>query len=473
MDTIKADICVIGAGSAGLSVAAGAAQLGRKTVLIEKGEMGGDCLNTGCVPSKALLAAAAVAQTMRDAGPFGIAAVEPKVDGTAVHAHVNGVIAAIAPNDSQSRFEKLGVTVIREAAGFVDERTVEAGGTRIRARRFVIATGSRAGLPPVPGLTEISFFTNENIFRKDFIPPHLLVIGGGPIGLELAQAHRRLGSAVTVIEFARVLSRDDEEAAAVVREALLREGVRILEGANVTALKSIPEGVEAQIVTAHGSEVLSASHVLVAAGRKPNVEGLGLERAGIVFDAKGIKVDHRLKTTNKRVYAIGDVAGGLQFTHVANYHAGLVIRHALFRLPVRADYSAVPRVTYTDPELAQVGLSEAEAIAAGSKVKTVKAEFAENDRATAERRRGGFAKLVLDGRGRVLGATIAGPHAGELILPWGLAIGQKIKLSRIAGTIAPYPSLSEISKRAAGAYYTPALFSTRTRALVRVLSWFG
>lgn len=473
METIKADICVIGAGSAGLSVTAGAAQLGRKTVLIEKGEMGGDCLNTGCVPSKSLLAAAAVAQTMRDAGPFGIAPMEPKVDGAAVHAHVNGVIAAIAPNDSQSRFEKLGVTVIRETAEFVDERTVEAGGTRIRARRFVIATGSRAGLPPVPGLNEISFFTNENIFRKDFIPPHLLVIGGGPIGLELAQAHRRLGSAVTVIEFARVLPRDDEEAAAVVRDALLREGVRILEGANVMALRSIPEGVEAQIVTAHGSDVLSASHVLVAAGRKPNVEGLGLERAGIAFDAKGIKVDRRLKTTNKRVYAIGDVAGGLQFTHVANYHAGLVIRSALFRLPVRADYSAVPRVTYTDPELAQVGLSEAEARAADPRVKTVKAEFADNDRATAERRREGFAKLVLDARGRVLGATIAGHHAGELILPWGLAIGQKIKLSRIAGTITPYPSLSEISKRAAGAYYTPALFSGRTRALVRVLSWFG
>lgn len=473
METIKADICVIGAGSAGLSVAAGAAQLGRKTVLIEKGEMGGDCLNTGCVPSKSLLAAAAVAQTMRDAGPFGIQPIEPKVDGGAVHAHVNGVIAAIAPNDSQSRFEKLGVTVIREAAEFADERTVEAGGTRIRARRFAIATGSRAGLPPVPGLNEISFFTNETIFRKDFIPPHLLVIGGGPIGLELAQAHRRLGSAVTVVEVARVLPRDDEEAAGVVRAALLREGVRILEGANITALKPIAEGVEAQIVTAHGSDVLSASHVLVAAGRKPNVEGLGLERAGIAFDAKGIEVDRRLKTTNKRVYAIGDVAGGPQFTHAASYHAGLVIRHALFRLPVRVDYSALPRVTYTDPELAQVGLTEAEARAADPKARAVKAEFADNDRATAERRREGFAKLVLDARGRVLGATIAGPHAGELILPLGLAIGEKIKLSRIAGTIAPYPSLSEIVKRAAGAYYTPALFSGRTRALVRVLSWFG
>lgn len=473
MEIIKADICVIGAGSGGLSVAAGAAQLGRRTVLIEKGEMGGDCLNTGCVPSKSLIAAAEVAQTMREARAFGIAPAEPKVDGAAVHAHVNNVIATIAPNDSQDRFEKLGATVIRAPAQFIDERTVEAGGKRIRARRFVVATGSRAGLPPVPGLDSIPFFTNENIFRKDFVPAHLLVIGAGPIGLELAQAHKRLGSNVTVVEVARLLPRDDEEAAGVVRAALAREGIRILENTTITALRAVPAGVEAQIVTKHGSEILTASHVLVAAGRKPNVEGLGLERAGIAFDAKGITVDRRLRTTNKRVYAVGDVAGGPQFTHVAGYHAGLVIRNALFRLPVRADHSAVPRVTYTDPELAQVGLTEAEARAAHPRARTVKAEFAENDRAVAERRGEGFAKLVLDRRGRILGATIVGPHAGELILTWGLAIGEKIKLSRIAGTIAPYPTLSEISKRAAGAYFTPALFSARTRLLVRILSWFG
>ena len=473
MDSIKTDICVIGAGSAGLSVAAGAAQLGRKTVLVERDEMGGDCLNTGCVPSKALLAAGAVAQSMRDAAPFGIAAEAPRIDGAAIHAHVRDTIATIAPNDSQARFEGLGVTVIRAHAQFVDDRTVEAGGKRIRARRFVIATGSRAVLPSLPGLDQIDVFTNETIFKKDFIPKHLLVIGGGPLGLELAQAHRRLGAAVTVIEAAAILPRDDEEAAAVVRDALTDEGVRIIEQTRVTALTRSADGVQAHILTPHGSDVFSASHVLVAVGRKPSVEGLGLERAGIAWDAKGIAVDHRMKTSNRRVYAIGDVAGGPQFTHVANYHAGLVIRNALFRLPVRAGYSHIPHVTYTDPELAQVGLTEVQARAADPAVKTVRAELAENDRAITERRTRGFAKLIVDRRGRIRGATIVGAHAGELILPWALAISEKTKLSRIAAITAPYPTLSEVSKRAAGTYFTAALFGGRTRALVRLLSWFG
>ena len=473
MDTLKADICVIGAGSAGLSVAAGAAQLGRKTVLIEKGEMGGDCLNTGCVPSKALLAAAAVAQTMRDAAPFGIAAASPQIDAAAVHAHLRQVIARIAPNDSQARFEGLGVTVIRAPAQFIDGRTVEAGGRRIRARRFVIATGSRAAMPPLPGLGAVSVFTNETIFNKDFIPPHLLVIGGGPIGCELAQAHRRLGGKVTLVEAVRLLPRDDAEAAGVVRQALAADGIRIFEGAQVTSLKPAQDGVEAHIVTRHGSEVLKASHLLVATGRRPNIEGLGLEHADIDYTPTGITVDHRLKTTNKRVYAIGDVTGAPQFTHVANYHAGLVIRNALFRMPVKADYRAIPRVTYTDPELAQVGLTETEARAADPRATSVRAEFAENDRAIAAREARGFAKLVLGRGGRILGATIVGPHAGELIGLWALAIGQKTKLSAVAAMTMAYPTLGEVSKRAAGARYTPALFSRRTRALVRLLSWFG
>ena len=473
METLKADICVIGAGSAGLSVAAGAVQLGRKTVLIEQGEMGGDCLNAGCVPSKALIAAATVAQTMRTAQLFGIAADAPEIDGTAVHARLRDVIAKIAPNDSQERFEKLGVTVIRASAQFLDGRTVEAGGKRIRARRFVIASGSRPSVPPLPGLAEFPYFTNETIFEKDFIPPHLLVIGGGPVGCELAQAHRRLGAAVTVIELQRLLPRDDEDAAGVVRDALTGDGVKLLEGAQVTALRPYADGVEAQIVTQAASEIVRASHVLVAVGRTPNTEGLGLERAGIAYDAKGITVDHRLKTTNKRVYAIGDAIDAPRFTHVANYHAGLVIRNALFRLPVRADYAAIPRVTYTDPELAQVGPTETGARAMDPRVTVARAEFADNDRAIMVDRDCGFAKFMLGRGGRMLGATIVGPHAGELIGLAALAIGRKTKLSAIAAMTLPYPTLGEALKRAAGAYYTPALFSGRTRALVRVLSWFG
>lgn len=472
MENIRADICVIGAGSAGLSVAAGAAQLGRKVVLIEKGEMGGDCLNTGCVPSKALIAAANIAQTIRGSAPFGIAAAAPAIDGARVHAHVHEVIATIAPHDSQERFEKLGVKVIRAPAHFVNAGMVEAGTNCIRARRFVIATGSRAAVPPIPGLDHVPYFTNETIFKKNFIPPHLAIIGGGPLGLELAQAHRRLGSQVTVIEAARVLPREDEEAAGVVRASLERDGVRIMESTNVTAIKTSANGISMQLVSAHHSEVLEASHILVATGRKPNIEGLELERAGIAADKHGIRVDHRLKTTNPRAYAIGDVSGAPQFTHVAGYHAGLVIRHALFRAPVRTDYTAIPHVTYTDPELAQVGLTESEARAVHKRVTVVRANFSENDRAIAGRRTEGFAKLVVS-RGRVLGATIVGAHAGELILPWSLAISQKTKLSTLAAMVAPYPTLSEIGKRAAGSFYTPTLFSRRTKALVAFLSLFG
>ena len=474
MDTIKADICVIGAGSAGLSVAAGAAQLGRKTVLIERGEMGGDCLNAGCVPSKALLAAAAVAQSARTASAFGVSLGEPAIDGVAVHAHLRDAIAKIAPNDSQERFESLGCTVIRAPAQFLDARSVEAGGKRIRARRFVIATGSRPSVPPLPGLDTISFFTNETIFEKDFIPPHLLVIGGGATGSELAQAHRRLGSAVTIVEAARLLPQEDEEAAAAVRDALAREGVWLFEGAQITAIKPAQDGIEAQVVTQAGSEVLKASHVLIATGRKPNVEELGLERANVAYDESGIAVYHGLKTGNPRIYAIGDVVKGApRFTHVGNYHAGLVIRNALFRMPVKIDYTAIPRVTYTDPELAQVGRTLAEARAADPRAAAARADFAENDRAIATRRAEGFAKVVLDGRGRILGATIAGPEAGELIGFWALAIAGKTKLSDIAAMTLAYPTLGEISKRAAGSHFAPALFGRGSRALVRLLSWFG
>jgi pyruvate/2-oxoglutarate dehydrogenase complex dihydrolipoamide dehydrogenase (E3) component len=472
MENIRADICVIGAGSAGLSVAAGAAQLGRKTVLIEKGEMGGDCLNAGCVPSKALIAAAARAQTMREAAVFGIGA-EPKIDPARVHAHVKEIVAQIAPNDSQARFEGLGVKVIRAPAHFLDARTVQAGSYRIRARRFVIATGSRPAIPPVPGLENVPYFTNETIFEKDFIPPHLAVIGGGASGLELAQAHRRLGSQVTVIELARILAHEDEEAANVVRARLAREGVRILEDTCPTAIKPSPNGASIRLVSPHDSEVIEPSHILVAAGRAPNIEELDLGAAGIAADAHGIVIDRRLKTANPRVYAIGDATPAPRFTHVANYHAGLVIRNALFRMPVRADYSAIPRVTFTDPELAQVGLTEQEARARHGRVNIARAQFAQNDRAVIERQSEGFAKLVLDRRGRILGATIVGAHAGELIGPWAFAIARRAKLASMASMTVAYPTLGEISKRAAGAYFAPLVFGRRARALAALLSLFG
>ena len=448
---LQADLCIIGAGSGGLSVAAGAAQMGAAVVLIEKHLMGGDCLNTGCVPSKALIAAAHAAQAQRTGGRFGVAPVEPQVDFQAVMAHVHGVIGAIAPHDSVSRFEGLGCTVIQAAARFTGPGEVEAAGQRIAARRFVIATGSRAALPPIPGLAETPHLTNETLFELTELPAHLAVIGGGPIGLEMAQAFRRLGSEVTMLERAKILPRDEPEAVAVVRAALVAEGIRIIEGADI---QRVGPG---QITLADG--VVTPSHILVAAGRQAITEGLGLDAAGIAFTPKGITVDAGLRTTNPRAFAIGDCAGGPQFTHIAGAHAGIVIRRALFGLPAKTDYRALPWVTYTDPELAHAGLTEAEAPGC----KTLLQSLDGNDRAQAEAATEGLVKLVLSASGVILGATIVAPGAGEMIGMWALAIQKKMKVGSIAATTLPYPTLAEAGRRAAGAWFTPSLFGPKVR----------
>jgi pyruvate/2-oxoglutarate dehydrogenase complex dihydrolipoamide dehydrogenase (E3) component len=464
------DLCVIGAGSAGLSVAAGAVQMGASVVLIEAHRMGGDCLNYGCVPSKSLIAAAAAAEAMRCGERFGIRPAAPEVDFQAVHGHVHGVIAGIAPHDSVERFEGLGVRVIRERARFTGPGELVAGGQIVRARRFVIATGSRPAVPSVPGLADLPHLTNETVFELTERPQHLLVMGGGPIGCELAQAFRRLGSEATLVDLGPILPKDDPELVAVVRQRLVAEGVILHERVRVVAVEPGP----ALVIEADGArQRLEGSHLLVATGRRPNVEDLGLDAAGIACDHKGIKTDKRLRTTNARVFAIGDAAGGLQFTHVASYHAGVVIKNALFRLPARATTAAIPWVTYTDPELAAVGLSEAEARDQGLAHEVLRWPFAENDRARAERATKGLIKVVASRRGKVLGATIVGAHAGELILPWVLALERRLPLSAMAGVVAPYPTLSEVSKRAAGSFFTPRLFSERTRWLVRLLAKLG
>ncbi|MBK1659630.1 dihydrolipoyl dehydrogenase family protein [Paracraurococcus ruber] len=469
------DICVIGAGSAGLSVAAGSAQLGASTVLVERGRMGGDCLNTGCVPSKALLAAGKAARRRRDAAPFGVTYAPPGVDFPAVQRHVQEVIAAIAPNDSVERFEGLGVRVVKGSARFTGPREVAVGGTRIRARRFVVATGSSAAVPPVPGLDQVPFLTNETLFENPELPRHLLVIGGGPIGIEMAQAHRALGAEVTVLEAARILPKDDPELVALLRQRLETDGIAIREGARLARVELGVDGELAAVLdTEHGEERVAGSHLLVAAGRRPNLVGLGLEAAGIAHGPRGITVDARLRTSNRRVFAIGDVAGGPQFTHVAGYHAGIVIRNALFLLPARVDYRAMPWVTYTEPELAQVGLTEAAARTAHVEdVVVLRWPFQENDRAQAERETFGLVKAVTTRSGRILGASILGAGAGELIQVWVLAIGQGLNIKALAGMIAPYPTLGEASKRAAGSFFTPKLFGERTRRLVHRLARLG
>jgi pyruvate/2-oxoglutarate dehydrogenase complex dihydrolipoamide dehydrogenase (E3) component len=475
-ENIQADICVIGGGSGGLSVAAGASQMGARVVLIERAEMGGDCLNTGCVPSKALIAAGHAAHTIRSAGQFGIQASAPVIDMARVRDHVKGVIAAIAPMDSVERFEGMGVTVLQASARFTGPREVTTDKDQVvRAKYFVIATGSRALVPPVPGLSETPYFTNETVFDNADPIEHLIVVGGGPIGVELAQAHRRLGAAVTVVEMFDVLGRDDPECAGIVKQRLREEGLTLMEGTKVLSVARGASGVSVTIERDGLQSDLTGTHLLIAAGRRPNVEDLDLAAAGIDHTPKGISVDGGMRTTNKHVFAIGDVAGGLQFTHMANYHAGLIIRQTLFKMFwAKADQSAFPWVTYTDPELAHVGMTEAEAVETLGEggFRLLRWSFAENDRAQAEHATHGLIKVVTDRKGRVKGATIAGPHAGELIMPWVQAIAGKSKIGSVAGLTFPYPTLSEVSKRAAGSFFTPTLFSERTRKIVQFLLKF-
>ncbi len=467
--THTVDLIVIGAGSGGLSIAAGAAQLGLKVVLFEKGEMGGDCLNYGCVPSKALIAAADKAHQARSAG-LGVGAADPIVDFAAVMAHVHQTIATIAPVDSQERFEGLGVRVVRAAARFVDDRTVVGGDVRVKARKIVIATGSRAAIPPIPGLDVVPHLTNETVFQLTERPRRLIVLGGGPIGVELGQAYRRLGSEVVIVEAADILGREDPEVAQVVLEQLRADGVDLRSQTKAVRAETGADGPVLVVESSMGEDRIKGSHLLIAVGRHPSTGGLDLETAGVEYDENGIRTDKSLRSTNRRVYAVGDVAGRGQFTHLAGAHASLFVRRAIFAMPVDADALAVPRVTYCDPELAAIGLSEAEARAAhGADVRVETFPFDENDRALAEGDVRGFGKLVTTKKGKILGVTLVGRHAGDHIHVWALALSSKQKLSALTGMIAPYPTRGEIGKRLAGKWYTPALFSKHTRKLVSVL----
>ncbi|PRY77378.1 pyruvate/2-oxoglutarate dehydrogenase complex dihydrolipoamide dehydrogenase (E3) component [Yoonia maritima] len=459
MKRIKTDICIIGGGSGGLSIAAGAVQMGAKVILIEGGKMGGDCLNYGCVPSKALIASAKQAYAMSHGANLGVAETDAVVDYAAAKDHVHDVIATIAPVDSVERFEGLGVHVIQEHGRFISETDVQAGDTIITARRFVVATGSGPLVPPIPGLDSVTYYTNENIFDLREKPKHLIIIGGGPIGIEMAQAHRRLGCNVTVIEGAKALGKDDPELAQIVLDTLREEGVNIIEDAQAEKISS--KGDTITVHTAKGD--FTGSHLLMAVGRKVNTDRLDLDKGGIEHDRRGLKVGDNLRSiSNKRVYAAGDVAGGLQFTHVAGYHAGVLIRSMLFGLPSKQRTDHIPWATYTDPELAQVGLTEAQAKEKhGDKVEVVRFEFHHNDRAIAERKTKGLIKVMVL-KGRPIGASIVGHQAGELIGMWAMAIANNMKMSAIANTVLPYPTITEVNKRAAGAYFSPRLFENPT-----------
>ncbi|MFD0988160.1 dihydrolipoyl dehydrogenase family protein [Methyloligella solikamskensis] len=466
-ELLRPDLCIIGGGSAGLTVAAAAAQFGVPVVLIERGPMGGDCLNSGCVPSKSLLAAGKRAQAMRDAGLFGIEPVEPKIDYAALHDRIHGVITAIAPNDSVERFTALGVRVIQDEARFIDKRTVQAGDIKIKARRFIIATGSSPAVPDIPGLSTTPYLTNESIFELTEKVSHLIVLGAGPVGLELAQAYRRLGAHVTVLDRARPLSQMDEEAARVVQRSLEDERIVIHSEASVAKVESAGSGVKVHFEKGGEAMDIEGSHLLVATGRKPNIESLDLKKAKIRTTDQGIKVNKRLKTRNGRVYAIGDVTGPPQFTHMASHHAELVLRNAVFRLRPSLDLTKVPRTLYTDPEVAEIGLTEEQA-RKHSGMRILRWPYADNDRAQAEGETEGFIKVFTDRNGYILGCVIAGAEAGELIAFWALAIARNSKVGDVAGLIFPYPTLSELAKRAAITYYRPLL---RKPYLQRIAAW--
>lgn len=470
---INPDICVIGGGAAGLSVAAGAAAFGVPVVLIERGLMGGDCLNHGCVPSKTLIAAARHAQAIRTAGWFGLTASEPVVDYGRLHARIHAVIADIAPHDSVERFAGLGVDVLQCSARFVDERTVSAGDHLIRARRFVIATGSSPAIPDIAGLDAVPFLTNETLFDLTRLPEHLVIVGAGPVGIEMAQAYRRLGAAVTIIENRQALADADADLASIAVAALRADGVVLHEA--TTILSAGQSGGRVVLRCENGSGVfeVDGSDLLIAAGRRPNHASLGLAAAGIDHSARGIEVGSNLRTSNRRVYAIGDAAGGLQFTHVASYHARLVLQQLLFRLPAREDRTIVPRVTYTDPEIAEVGLSEAQARDRFGAVDVIRTDLASSDRARTDGVEAGEVKIIVGRRGQILGVGIAAPGAGEMISMWALAVANRMTLKQVRGYVAPYPTLSEIGKQAAISYYAPLAKNAVVRSAIRALRVFG
>lgn len=475
-DELNPEICVIGAGAGGLAAAAAAAAMGVPVVLIEKGKMGGQNLYGGSVPARALQTAAQHANAVRVGASFGVKSARSGIDFAAVNAHVRRAVEAIAPQDSPERFKGLGVRVIAGTARFKDPRTIVVGATSVTARCFIIATGSLATVPQIPGLAETPYLTPETAFDLSDCPRHLLIVGAGRTGLELAQSFHRLGAEVTVFEADTPLRREDRECAAIVLDALGEEGIKLRSGAQIAQVRRVLGRI--QVIMAKpanpdsagsaGEEVIEGSHLLIAAGRRPNIDELELDAAGIRHDQNRIVVDRRLRTTNKNVYAIGDVIGGPKYANAATQHAGLVVRNVLFRESVSLDSRAIPRVIFTDPELAQVGLLEGEAHAQAKNIRILRWPYRENDRAVTAGAVNGHIKVITDGKGDILGATIVGAQAGENIATWALAIGQKLSIAALSAMVVPYPAYGEVGKRAAITYFMRGLTNTRVR---RIMGW--
>lgn len=476
------DLVAIGGGTAGLVTAAGAAALGARTALVERDRLGGECLWTGCVPSKALIGSARLAAALRRADRFGLDPAAPEVDGHSVLASVREVRARVQPHDDPERFRAMGVSVLHGEARFRTPREIEVDGRRIRARKFVIATGSRPAIPPIDGLQSAGYFTHETAFDREGIPASVAIVGGGPIGVEFAQAFRRLGADVAVIEREdRILPREEPELSRRLRGILEREGVRVLTGARVTAATGDEGGPRLDVErtaerqgdaeAADGSGKVRCEAILVAAGRRPNVEALDLESAGVEVGPEGVRVDRRLRTRQRHIFAAGDVIGGLRFTHVADHEARTVVRNALFPFPARVDYGAVPWCTYTDPELARVGPTEDEARRRhGDGVRVYTYDLEELDRAIADRAAEGCVRLVTDRKGTLLGGHILAQDAGTMIAEVALAVKQGLPIKALSDLVHPYPTMSEGVRRAADAYYRAKLTDRARRWLGRYFS---
>ena len=469
------DICVIGAGAAGLVVAAGGASLGAKVALVEKHKMGGDCLHYGCVPSKTLLQSAKVAQLMRDAARYAVPAARPDTRLTDVMERVAGVIKQIEPHDSPERFRELGVDVILGDGSFTDPNSFMVDGRAITAKHFVIATGSRAAVPHIDGIDDVPYLTNEQVFDLREPVERMIVLGGGPIGIEMAQAFGRLGSRVSVVQRgSQILPKEDPDMARIVAERLQAEGINLLTGHTPTRVEHRDGRFHLSLDDGQGnSQTITASHFLVAAGRRPNIDGLGLDKAAVASDKGRIQVDARLRTSNKRIFAAGDVVGSYQFTHMAEHHAGVVLRNAIFRLPAKVEQRVIPWATFCEPELARVGLSETEARQQGVEHRVYSFPFQDMDRAKADGNTEGFAKIITTAKGKLLGAAIVGPHAGELIHEYVLAIAKGMKAADLSNIIHIYPTLAQINRRVADARMKEGLTPNTKKWIKRIFGLRG
>lgn len=467
MATFDFDIGVIGGGAAGLTVTAGAAQLGARTLLIEKEPMlGGDCLHFGCVPSKTLIRSAHLYHELHNTAKYGLPKVDvAPVDFSKIAARIRSVIDRIQTHDSVERFCKLGAQVEFGDPAFIDEHSVQLGGKTYSAKNWVIATGSSPAAPRVEALKSIDYLTNRDIFSLEALPPRMIVLGAGPIAVEMAQAFNRLGSRVTIVQrSSQILSKEDKDMADAVADVLQQEGITIYVNSTVIAASQINGIKEITISTKDEKAItLQAEAVLLAQGREPNLEGLGLDGIGVTADKRGIEIDAKMRTSHKHIYAPGDINGSFQFTHAAGYEGGIVVSNAIFHLPRKADYTWMPWCTYCDPELASIGMNEKAAAGAGLEYSVWTEEFVNNDRALAEGHEQGKIKMILDAKEKLLGVQILGPKAGDLIAEWTAVANGKVKLSTLAGAVHPYPTTAEINKRVAGTFLSSKIFSDRVK----------